>query len=509
MVNPQNTNIIKSNDIICPACKELCKYEIKNHKIKLYGCKNGHIMENIKLEEFNKTQGIDISQIKCDNCKNISKSDAFNHDFFICLECHMNLCPLCNSIHDQAHPIINYDNKNYFCDKHGETFVKYCEDCLTDLCFSCINGHKNHKVISYEEKIIDIKGLRSKMNELKEVINKFKMNLEEIIAKLKKLEDNLDTYYNINNDIISNYEKNKNYKLLINLNNIKDSINQELEKLKDDYNYGFNLNCLLYLFTEINDTNLEIDINYKKINNKEEKLRIFGNDFVNNNVNKCKIIYKEKEYKLTRYLEDIDNKYNPNDIISLKLKGINNITDMCNMFAKCNSLYSFPDISNWNTSNVTNMCGVFDGCNSLSSLPDISKWDTSNVTDMCGLFLGCSALTTLPDISNWNTSNVTTMYGMFYECKSLISLPYISNWDTSKVDDMSLMFHGCNSLTALPDISKWNTSKVTNMEVMFYECKTLYSLPDISKWDISKVNNKDLIFYGVKQNLEIPSKFKN
>ena len=44
-----NTNIIKSNDIICPICKEICKYEIKNHKIKLYDCKNGHIIEDIKL----------------------------------------------------------------------------------------------------------------------------------------------------------------------------------------------------------------------------------------------------------------------------------------------------------------------------------------------------------------------------------------------------------------------------------------------------------------------------
>ena len=63
-----NTNIIKSNDIICPTCKELCKYEIKDHKIKLYGCKNGHIINNIKLNEFNNTQNIDISQIKCNNC---------------------------------------------------------------------------------------------------------------------------------------------------------------------------------------------------------------------------------------------------------------------------------------------------------------------------------------------------------------------------------------------------------------------------------------------------------
>ena len=45
-------NIIKSNDVICPICKEICKYEIKEHKIKLYDCKNGHITDNIKLDEL-------------------------------------------------------------------------------------------------------------------------------------------------------------------------------------------------------------------------------------------------------------------------------------------------------------------------------------------------------------------------------------------------------------------------------------------------------------------------
>jgi len=196
--NLENTNIIKSNDIICPTCKKSCKYEIKDYKIKLYECKNGHIMDNIKLDEFNNTQNIDISQIKCDKCKNKSKLDTFNNEFFICYDCNMNLCPLCKSIHDKSHSIINYDNKNYICNQHNEFFIKYCKDCKIDLCLSCINGHKNHKVISYEDILIDIKKLRKKMNNLEEVINKFKMNLEKIINKFQKLKDNLDIYYIIN-----------------------------------------------------------------------------------------------------------------------------------------------------------------------------------------------------------------------------------------------------------------------------------------------------------------------
>ena len=53
-INIENANIKKSKDIICPLCKEICKYEIKDYKIKLYDCKNGHINEDINLNEFEK-----------------------------------------------------------------------------------------------------------------------------------------------------------------------------------------------------------------------------------------------------------------------------------------------------------------------------------------------------------------------------------------------------------------------------------------------------------------------
>ena len=65
-INEDITNMVKSKDIIFPICKEICIYEIKDHKIKLFGCKNGHIVDNIKLVDFNNKQYIDISQIICD-----------------------------------------------------------------------------------------------------------------------------------------------------------------------------------------------------------------------------------------------------------------------------------------------------------------------------------------------------------------------------------------------------------------------------------------------------------
>ena len=536
-INIENTNIKKSNDIICPECKEICRYEIKDYKIKLYDCNQGHIKENIKFDEFENIQNYDISQIKCDKCKNKNKSNTFNNEFYICYECKMNLCPLCKSIHDKTHSIINYDNKNYICNKHNEIFLRYCEDCNIDLCLSCTNEHKNHKIVLYEDKIIDIKKLRKKMNEFKDVINKFKLNLEEIMNKFKKIMKNMDILYNINNDILSKYEKNKNrnYKLLSNLNFMDKYIEKEIKNIKYEYDYGNNLNKLLYLYTEMTDKNEEIEIIYKPDEDNEEKVRIFGEAFVNNNKKNCKIIYNNKEYPLKEYLNNIDKEYNNKDEIKIKLKGINNITNMSYMFSECEALSSLPDISKWNTSNVNDMSNIFNGCEVLSSLPDISKWNTSNVSNMNSIFHYCNALislpdiskwdtskvinmnsifsncislSALPDISKWNTSKVTNMRAMFYYCNSLSLLPDISKWDTSKVTDMSLMFSYCCKLSSLPDISKWNTSKVTNMRSMFYNCNKLSLLPDISKWDTYMVTDMRDMFYDCKESLNIPSKFK-
>ena len=153
---------------------------------------------------------------------------------------------------------------------------------------------------------------------------------------------------------------------------------------------------------DIAEIRIVYNINRKNEEN-EENIRIFGHEFVENNKNKCKMIIDNKEYEITENY-NITN-YN-NNKLEIKLKGIDNVTNMSYMFSRCSSLSSLPDISKWNTSNVTDMSGMFVGCSSLSSLPDISKLDTSNVTNMGYMFIGCSSLSSLPDISKLNTSNV-------------------------------------------------------------------------------------------------------
>ena len=65
----ENEKEILLNGIICPECKENILINIKDYKIHLYECKNGHKKENILLNEYENTQKIDLSNTICNECK--------------------------------------------------------------------------------------------------------------------------------------------------------------------------------------------------------------------------------------------------------------------------------------------------------------------------------------------------------------------------------------------------------------------------------------------------------
>ena len=207
--------IIKSKNVICPECGEDIRIKIENYKIRLYGCKNGHEIKDIIIEEYENIQGIDISKIKCNKCEN-NKSNTYNNEFYRCIKCKINICPICKSKHDKNHNIINYENKNYICENHNEVLMKYCNDCKKNICISCSNEHKSHKTIYYDNILPDIEKIREEMKELKEEIEIFNKNIKNIIRKLNKVKENMEIYYKINEDIINNEIENRNYKILQN-----------------------------------------------------------------------------------------------------------------------------------------------------------------------------------------------------------------------------------------------------------------------------------------------------
>ena len=230
------------------------------------------------------------------------------------------------------------------------------------------------------------------------------------------------------------------------------------------------------------------------------KLRLFGDEFVKNNKDKCFIIVDGKMQQLTSHII-INEKMRYEVFIEIKLQEIQTITNMSQMFCRGIGeedrmlLISIPNIYNWETRYVTDMSYLFCGCEELESLPDISSWNTSKVKDFSNMISYCWNLETLSDISNWDTSNVVNMSHMFANNWRLKSLPNISKWNTSKVEDMEHMFTRCFTLEIMPDISKWDVRNVKNMSYMFSICKNLEYIPDISIWKIKSIINLRGMFF--------------
>jgi len=256
---------------------------------------------------------------------------------------------------------------------------------------------------------------------------------------------------------------------------------------------------------KIKDINNEIEITYDVKGQIE--IRIFGNSFVDNNKDICKIVYNDKEYNLVEFFKIKEYTNEKITQLVIKLRYIKNITDYSCMFKYCKSLLSIKDLYKLDLENASSINSMFYECSSLTSLSDISFWNMSNIQDMSYLFHKCFSLSSLPDISKWDTKNVTNMGNIFSRCKSLTSLPDISNWNMDNVTNMDSMFSWCESLSNLSDISKWNTNNVTNMDNLFNGCKLLSSLPDISIWNVDKVNSMKDMFKNCHKDLKIPQKF--
>ena len=71
--SPTEKVLSKSKDIVCPQCGELCFFHLRDHKISLVGCKQGHKEENISLADIEQTQMIDESTIVCQSCLSADK----------------------------------------------------------------------------------------------------------------------------------------------------------------------------------------------------------------------------------------------------------------------------------------------------------------------------------------------------------------------------------------------------------------------------------------------------
>ena len=262
-----NEELKISKDIICPICNELCMINFKDYKITLNNCKNGHKISKILFEELTDFQKINESKIICKKCSN-NKSETIDNKFYICLDCNINLCPLCKLNHikkEEKHLIIDYDIKNKLCNEHLERYILHCEKCNKDFCDSC-NHHNIHKVsfLFKYTKNVNVKrdDLRIKIDKLK---NELLTNAENI--SLNKIVQNLEPHHNIHDNIFKNFnEKKRNYYSVMNIKNISDfneMIFEDIEKILNVNNKDNKNNLISNLYDKM-IINSEFILKYKK-----------------------------------------------------------------------------------------------------------------------------------------------------------------------------------------------------------------------------------------------------
>ena len=87
----QNSHNNINKNIICPICKENIFIEIKDYKIHLNNCINGHKLEFL-LKDFYKTQKSIYFESRCDFCKIKNKNNLNNNELFQCITCGNILC---------------------------------------------------------------------------------------------------------------------------------------------------------------------------------------------------------------------------------------------------------------------------------------------------------------------------------------------------------------------------------------------------------------------------------
>ena len=270
--------VIKSKEIICPECHEPCRIKFENYKIKLYDCINGHENESINLIDFNSSQKVDLSKIICDKCKENNKGNSFENEFYFCLNCKQNLCPICKYKHEKEdnknHNIIKYEQKFSICPKHNDSFNEYCQDCKINLCYSCIEEHKSHKTISFRSLIPNINEIKGRISEIKTNIESFNSEINLIIKKLTELMKAMEIYYDINIDLLNNYTyKNRNYEILQNINEI--SIENQIFGLLKEFNKNRNFTSKIFSLLDI----------YNRIISHKDELEKLGLNQENLNTN--------------------------------------------------------------------------------------------------------------------------------------------------------------------------------------------------------------------------------
>ena len=334
MLNEKD-RIVRSKDIICPKCGEICLINFKDYKIILNNCKNKH-ESLIMLNEYDNTQNINENKIICDICKKNNKSKSYKNKFYVCGTCNKKLCLLCKENHGKEHSIIDYENKNYLCHRHNEPFSSYCKICRENLCVPCQIEHNNkHEIILYAEIAPNINNIKNTLKELKDIIDRFSNNIDDIIDLFKNIKVNIELYYTTNNEILNNYNiKKRSYETFSNLNSVRNTSNNTTPK---DLNDIINEKDIKTKFSKIYNLN-------DKIKNKTDNLKNLNKEMIKDDKDgeeKKKVTIEFKNKELTLEIKKEKSKFF--EIPDIEIENVGNQTYRQLFFVK-DELNSSKDI---------------------------------------------------------------------------------------------------------------------------------------------------------------------
>ena len=196
----------------------------------------------------------------------------------------------------------------------------------------------------------------------------------------------------------------------------------------------------------------------------------------------------ENHYLITEKYNIIN--YN-NKKLKIKLKGINNVTNMSFMFYGCSSLLSLPDISKWNTNNVINMIEMFYGCSSLSSFPNISNWNTDKVTNMNNMLEQCSSLSSYFDFSK------------MYITKSLTFLDDISKIKIKNIKGETILIINClisETTKSIKNRIKDKEGIPSELQLLYFNKKQLEDNKTLKDYKIKNMSTLHLVLKKEENN---------
>ena len=461
-------------------------YTGKTEVLILNNIKSG---KKLKLSDDDLLNDLIIKMLKFNVSERISWDEYFNHPFF-------------KENNDVGNSNFKIPFFNFNCDKHSKVFNNYCVDCKKNICNKCLKEHLSHQIIPFNEiglKKDEIDKMENIFKEIDENIisfNKIKENIENLLLKMKLIQEKESVY---DNDIKNNYkEYYLNYLEMINNNIKKNNIKYDEITLINLSKIKHKNEIICTYDIEKEDENIQILNSYEEILKKYEKYSVWdfnGTSENENELKKCDIFINDKripfcyEYKFPK-----KGKY------TIKFEFYEPLTNTNFMFDECNKIISI-DLSNFNSKKIRNMSYMFSNCSSLKNI-NLSNFNTENVNNMSYMFNNCSSLEEL-DLSNFNTRNVNNMVYMFTYCSSLKKLKISKLFDTSKIEDMSYMFSDCYSLEEL-DLSNFKTENVNNMQNMFLNCSSLKNI-NLSKFKTKKVENMNCLFNNCSslQSLEL------